>query len=97
MSLLNLKLLLGEFGTISVRACHNEDIAAELNALVERCRDDAKTVRGRLKVQLAALEVPEAILPNKLTDPTNIALRTFYRDAIARLTNMLGDDQSITA
>jgi hypothetical protein len=94
MSLHNTNSLGCEFAVLSIRAVNNENVTAGLGALVERSRPHATKVLGRLKVKLRVLEIPEPILPNKLTDPANIAQRTFYQDAVARLTNMLGADPS---
>jgi hypothetical protein len=93
----SLDQLVHGFQVLSVRAALKEDITADLDKAVEhvvmtvkatapsKWQEETKKVRGRMRFTLAGLEIPEAILPNKLIDPANIAQRAFYQEAIARL------------
>lgn len=93
----SLEQLVHGFRVLSVRAAQNEDITADLDTAVSNValtvkaaapsawQEEANKVRGRLNFILGTLEIPEELLPNKLTDPANIAERAFYREAIRRL------------
>lgn len=90
------------FQVLAVRAASGEDVKADLAALVALVaqtthvvappaawQNEVERVRGRLRVTLHSMEIPEPALPDKLTDPANQRQRVFYTEAVAQLTALI--------
>ena len=90
--------LVNEFQQLKVRSLDGGSVEAALTSLVARVVESAKavspvgwemhvrSVRGKLKMDLASMSVAEPVLPDKSHDPMNITQRAFFAEAIARLT-----------
>ena len=93
--------IIRQFRVLAVRAVSGEDVEADLTILVALVGQTAQSVapaawqkeveriRGRLRVMLHSLEIPEPALPNKLTDAANQRRRDFYMKATAQLTPLI--------
>jgi hypothetical protein len=104
---INAPRFLKKLGELSSRAQNGEDVRSDLDIVLQELIEHAKAVnpvmwreelrvfRARLRVTLQQLEEPDPLLPNKLTDRNNVRSRTFYRDAIKRLSLTMGDKSPV--
>jgi hypothetical protein len=104
---INAPRFLKKLGELSSRAQNGEHVTSDLDIVLQqliehakaikpvRWREELRIFRARARVTLQQLEEPEPLVPNKLTDRNNIRSRTFYGDAIGRLSLMMGEKSPV--